>query len=61
LVLLTDADMIAHVDADGTQASFPAAGFLSCSTSKVRDAVLNVLDGGDAALSARQRKYGTGS
>jgi DNA repair ATPase RecN len=59
LVVLTDADLIAHVDADGTRASFPAAGFLSCSTSKVRDAVLNVLDGGDAALSARQRKYGT--
>ena len=60
LVVLTDADLIAHVDADGTRASFPAAGFLSCATSTVRDAVLNVLDGGDAALSARQRKYGTG-
>jgi hypothetical protein len=60
LVVLTDADLIAHVDADGTRASFPAVGFLSCSTSTVRDAVLNVLDGGDAALSARQRKYGTG-
>ena len=61
LVVLTDADLIAHVDADGTRASFPAVGFLSCSTSTVRDAVLNVLDGGDAALSARQRKYGSGS
>ena len=61
LVVLTDADLIAHVDADGTRASFSAVGFLSCSTSTVRDAVLNVLDGGDAALSARQRKYGTGS
>ena len=61
LVVLTDADLIAHVDADGTRASFPAVGFLSCSTSTVRDAVLNVLDGGDAALSARQRKYGTGT
>jgi hypothetical protein len=60
LVVLTDADLIAHVDADGTRASFPAVGFLSCSTSIVRD-VLNVLDGGDAALSARRRKYGTGS
>ena len=60
LVVLTDADLIAHVDADGTRASFPAAGFLSCATSTVRDAVLNVLDGGEAALSARQRKYGTG-
>ncbi len=61
LVVLTDADLIAHVDADGTRASFPAVGFLSCSKSAVRDAVLNVLDGGDAALSARQRKYGTES
>jgi hypothetical protein len=59
LVVLTDADLIVHVDADGTRASFPAAGFLSCWTSAVRDAVLNVLDGGEAALSARQRKYGT--
>lgn len=61
LVVLTDADMILHVDADGTRASYPASGFLSCSTSAVRDAVLNVLDGGEAALSARQRKYGTGA
>ncbi len=61
LVVLTDADLIAHIDADGTRASFADAGFLSCSVSQVRDAVLSVLDGGDAALSARQRKYGTGS
>jgi DNA repair ATPase RecN len=61
LVVLTDADLIAHVDADGAHASFAAVGFLSCSTSAVRDAVLNVLDGGDAALSARQRKYGRAS
>ena len=59
--VLTDADLIAHVDADGTLASFPAAGFLSCANSKVLDAVLNVLDGGDAGLSARQHKYGTDS
>lgn len=59
LVVLSDADLIIHVDADGTRASFPAAGFLSCSTSEVRDAVLGVLDGGEAALAARQRKYAT--
>ncbi|MGE3959895.1 MAG: AAA family ATPase [Vicinamibacterales bacterium] len=60
LVVLTDADLIVHVDADGMRSSIPAAGFLSCATSGVKDAVLDVLDGGDVALSARQRKYGTG-
>jgi ABC-type Mn2+/Zn2+ transport system ATPase subunit len=59
LVVLTDADLIMHIDADGTRASFPAAGFLACPTSKVRDAVLEVLDGGEEALAARERKYGT--
>lgn len=59
LVVLTDADLIVHVDADGTRCSVQAAGFLSCSSSGVRDSVLSVLDGGEAALSARQRKYGT--
>jgi energy-coupling factor transporter ATP-binding protein EcfA2 len=58
LVVLGDADLIVHVDADGTRASFPADGFLSCPTSEVKDAVLSVLDGGAEALDARQRKYG---
>jgi hypothetical protein len=58
LVVLTDADLIVHVDSDGAQSSFPAAGFLSCVTSPVRKSVLDVLDGGEAALAARQRKYG---
>lgn len=58
LVVLTDADLIVHVDSDGAQSSFPAAGFLSCVTSAVRKSVLDVLDGGEVALAARQRKYG---
>jgi hypothetical protein len=59
LVVLTDADLIIHIDSDGAQASFPSAGFLSCSSSEIRKSVLDVLDGGEAALNARQKKYGT--
>jgi DNA repair ATPase RecN len=59
LVVLTDADLIIHVDSDGAHASFPEAGFLACASSSVRKSVLDVLDGGEAALTARQRKYGT--
>lgn len=58
LVVLTDADLICHIDSDGATATFPAAGFLSCARSVVKKAVLDVLDGGEAALGARQRKYG---
>jgi DNA repair ATPase RecN len=58
LVVLTDADLVVHVDSDGTTMTVPAAGFLSCSESSVRQSVLDVLDGGDEALRARQRKYG---
>lgn len=61
LVVLTDADLIVHLDSDGTKCFSPAAGFLACPTSSVRDSVLAVLDGGEAALAARQRKYGTHS
>jgi hypothetical protein len=57
--MLTDADLVVvHVDSDGTTMNVPAAGFLSCSESSVRQSVLDVLDGGDEALRARQRKYG---
>jgi hypothetical protein len=61
LVVLTDADLIVHVDSDGTRAIFPAAGFLACAASTVRNSVLDVLDGGEAALLARQMKYGIGT
>jgi energy-coupling factor transporter ATP-binding protein EcfA2 len=58
LVVLTDADLIVHMDSDGRTCVTLADGFLACPASRVRDAVLNVLDGGKAALEARQRKYG---
>ena len=60
LVVLTDADLIIHVDSDGTKAEFPTAGFLSWERSPIKEAVLGVLDGGEAALLARQKKYGIG-
>ena len=59
LVVLTDADLIVHVDSDGAQASISKSGFLASSSSGVRNSVLDVLDGGEAALAARQMKYGT--
>lgn len=58
LVVLTDADLIVHLDSDGSRCSFLRAGFLACPTSTVKQSVLDVLDGGEAALAARQRKYG---
>ena len=61
LVVLTDADQIVHMDSDGTTCRVPNIGFLSCESSTVRQAVLDVLDGGAEALNARQMKYGIGA
>lgn len=58
LVVLTDADLIVHIDSDGTHGEVVAAGFLAWENSVIKEAVLGVLDGGEAALVARQRKYG---
>jgi hypothetical protein len=58
LVVLTDADLIVHLDSDGNSVTYPASGFLACSESTVRTSVLDVLDGGEQALVARQMKYG---
>ena len=58
LVVLGDADLIVHVDSDGSTSHLPASGFLASARSAVRQSVLDVLDGGEAALDARQRKYG---
>lgn len=60
LVVLGDADLICHIDSDGAKGRVANAGFLACSASKVKDSVLDVLDGGAAALGARQNKYGLG-
>ena len=57
-MVLTDADLIVHVDSDGSHAEFVTSGFLAWEKSVVKDAVLGVLDGGEAALLARQKKYG---
>ena len=60
LVVLTDADLIVHIDSDGSHAGFPASGFLAWENSEIKQSVLEVLDGGEAALLARQKKYGVG-
>jgi len=56
--VLTDADLIGHVDSNGATGRLAVVGFLSCGESPVKQAVLDVLDGGEAALGARRRKYG---
>jgi len=58
LVVLTDAELIMHTDSDGSHGEIACSGFLACPESEIKDAVLNVLDGGGAALLARQTKYG---
>lgn len=58
LVVLTDADLIVHMDSDGRTGTIVSAGFLACPKSKVRNSVIDVLDGGASALDARKRKYG---
>ena len=60
LVVLTDADLIVQIDSDGNHAEFPASGFLAWENSEIKQSVLEVLDGGEAALLARQKKYGIG-
>lgn len=59
LVVLTDADLIIHMDSDGKTGFVSKSGFLSCPDSKVRNSVLDVLDGGESALEARRKKYGS--
>jgi hypothetical protein len=61
LVVLTDADLIIHMDSDGSCGWIEKAGFLACPESRIRDRVLEVLDGGKAALEARRQKYGSPS
>lgn len=59
LVVLTDADMIFHMDSDGTTGIIENKGFLACPSSKIRSSVLDVLDGGGQALDERRLKYGS--
>lgn len=58
LVVLTDADLIVHIDSDGTHAEFPTVGFLAWKRSMIKESVLGVRDGGEVALLARQKMYG---
>jgi hypothetical protein len=58
LVVMTDADLIVHMDSDGTAGSVIKSGFLACSDSAIKDSVLSVLDGGEKALMHRKEKYG---
>ena len=58
LVVLTDAELILHVESDGSTGQVSDSGFLACPESPIKHAVLEVLDGGEQALLARKRKYG---
>jgi hypothetical protein len=58
LVVLTDADLIMHADSNGTTGSIIERGYLACSKRPIKNAVLNVLDGGETAMLARKEKYG---
>jgi hypothetical protein len=58
LVVLTDAELICQFDSDGRTGRITERGFLACGESRVKSAVVDVLDGGETALDARRRKYG---
>lgn len=58
LVVLTDSESIMLVESDGSTGRVAESGFLACPESKIKEAVLEVLDGGEQALLARKRKYG---
>ncbi len=58
LVVLTDSESIMLVESDGSTGGVAESGFLACSGSKIKQAVLEVLDGGEQALLARKQKYG---
>lgn len=58
LVVLTDADLVVHVDSNGKDGKLERLGFFGGSDSPIRLSILDVLDGGEQALRARQQKYG---
>jgi hypothetical protein len=57
LVVLTDADLIIEVESDGAAGAVSTRGFLACGSSGIKNAIVDVLDGGQEAISARQKKY----
>jgi ABC-type cobalamin/Fe3+-siderophores transport system ATPase subunit len=60
LVVLTDSDLILHAESDGKSGELVQRGFFSCAGNPIKNSVIEVLDGGEQALLARQRKYGIG-
>ena len=58
LVVLSRPECIAVFEAESGLGILKAAGFLSHRTSRVTSHVLDILDGGERALSMRARKYG---
>ena len=57
LVVLTDADLIAETESNGAVGKVGKRGFLAWSGSEIKSAIVDVLDGGEEAIRARQRKY----
>jgi energy-coupling factor transporter ATP-binding protein EcfA2 len=57
LVVLTDADLIAETESDGAVGKIGNRGFLAWSGSEIKSGIVEVLDGGEEAIRARQRKY----
>jgi energy-coupling factor transporter ATP-binding protein EcfA2 len=58
LVVLSDAESIIMFESDGTTGKVEAQGFFSMRTSPIGKHVIDVLDGGEAALKLRALKYG---
>ena len=58
LVVLTDAELIAMFESDGSNGAVSARGFLCTSKSPMTPHVIAILDGGRDALRLRYKKYG---
>ncbi len=58
LVVLSDAELIAAFESDGSQGRIEEKGFLATHESKITEHVLSILDGGQRALQLRALKYG---
>jgi hypothetical protein len=58
LVVLSDAESIIMFESDGTAGRIEGQGFFATRTSSIAQHVMDVLDGGEAALRLRSLKYG---
>lgn len=61
LVVLSDAEVIMMFESDGSHGRVDEQGFFATSSSRIARHVIDVLDGGDRALSLRAVKYGLGT